>query len=365
MEKEWIYRIALKMTPGLGDVTLRRLLDHYGSAEALFRESPPALRLIKGLTHKVIEEILSNGYLPAAEAQYRQLCKLGATFLSPWDRDYPVRLAHCPDAPFMLFYKGSSLLNGRRVLGVVGTRKATEAGRHITEKIVKGMAGYGVTIVSGLAYGIDTQAHRAALSVGLPTIAVLGHGLDIIYPKQNMALARKMVEQGGLVTEFFVDTVPDRENFPKRNRIIAGLCDAIVVVEAAAKGGALITAEIAHSYSRDVFAVPGRWSDDYSEGCNHLIKVNKAALIQSAEDVLYMMGWKTPVAAKQTHPSLFVEMSEKEQMIYRVLLKQGASGIDYLSHLTKIGSSELSSLLLKMEFDGIIRVLPGKLFELS
>ncbi len=364
-EQEWIDRIALKMTPGLGDITLRKLVDHYGSAGDVFNQNNGELRALRGISGKAVDAIISKGYHSPAVRQYHRLRKLGAELFFYTDKDFPVRLSHCCDGPSMLFYKGSSGLNGRRTLGIVGTRKATEEGKGITEKIVKGLVDYGVTIISGLAYGIDTQAHRSAINAQLPTVAVLGHGLDTIYPSQNAALARKMVENGGLVTEFFSNTIPDRENFPKRNRIIAGLCDGVVVVEAAKRGGALITAEIANSYNRDVFAVPGRWGDEYSMGCNRLIRSNKAALIQSAEDIIYVMGWDSRISAAKAQVNLFEQLPEKEQMIYSTLLKNGAAGIDWLSHLTKIKTGELTALLLKMEFDGLIRVLPGKMFVLS
>lgn len=364
-EQEWINRIALKMTPGLGDITVRKLVEHYGSAGSVFEQKPAELKLLKGISSKAVAAILSKGYFPSAEKQFQHQRKLGAEFLYFTDREYPARLAHCPDGPSMLFYKGTTGLNGRRTLGIVGTRKATETGKNITDRIVKDLTKYGVTIISGLAYGIDTQAHRSAVKTQLPTIAVLGHGLDTIYPGQNAALAKKMTENGGLVTEFFSNTIPDRENFPKRNRIIAGLCDAVLVVEAAKRGGALITAEIANSYNRDVFAVPGRWGDEYSEGCNKLIKINKAALIQSAEDIVYVMGWESSISTERAQANLFGELSENEQAVYSTILKHGATGIDFIAHLTKIKTSELTALLLKMEFDGIIRVLPGKLFALS
>jgi DNA processing protein len=364
-EQEWIYRIALKITPGMGDITVRKLIDHFGSATEIYSKKPSELRQIKGISTRAVEGILSGSYQKVAEKHLQNLQKLDAQLLFYSDSEYPARLSQCPDSPVMLFYKGSSGLNARRMLGVVGTRNATLQGKKITEDIVKGLVKQGVTIVSGLAYGIDTMAHRSAVVNQLPTIAVLGHGLDTLYPQQNSALARKIVLNGGLITEFFPNTLPDRENFPRRNRIIAGLCDAIVVVEAASKGGALITADIANTYNRDVFAVPGRWGDEYAVGCNKLIKINKAALIQSADDIKYIMGWDNTCEKQSTQANLFGQLPEKEQKIYALLLKHGAAGIDFISHLTHISQGELSSLLLKMEFDGIIRILPGKLFAIS
>ena len=364
-EIKWIGRIALKMTPGLGDMTIRKLINHYGSAENVFSINTKELHALKGLGSGVIESIQNKTYHNNAEKEFLHLLKRKTKMIFYKDKEYPVRLTACPDSPVMLFYHGTSELNSRRTLGVVGTRKATQNGKTITEKLIKGLIEYGVTIISGLAYGIDTEAHRCAVNYQLPTVAVLGHGLDTLYPKQNSGLARKILQNGALVTEFFSQTLPDRENFPRRNRIIAGLCDGIVVVEAANRGGALITAEIASSYNRDVFAVPGRWSDEYSEGCNKLIKLNKAALIQSAKDIIYVMGWDNRISQQHAQTNLFEQLTDQEQIVYSALLKNGASGMDWLSHLTGIKSGELASLLLKLEFDGMVRVLPGKLFTLS
>jgi len=363
--QQWIYRFALKMIPGMGDVTLRKLLEYYGSAERIFLTPRAELLKLRGLSCTVAEGIVNKLYLPQAEAEWKFIERNRISALYFQDGAYPLRLTHCQDSPVFLFFRGKMDLNSRRTIGIVGTRKATENGKYITEKIIHGLADYGVSIISGLAYGIDTQAHRVAVNAQIPTLAVLGHGLDTLYPYQNRGLAQKMIANGGLISEFFSQTLPDRENFPRRNRIIAGLCDGIVVVEAAHKGGALITAEIATSYNRDVFAVPGRWNDEYSAGCNALIKTNKAALIQSAEDILYIMGWDTKPSGFQVQARLFGEMPEKEQKIYSILLKDGVAGIDWLCHITGFKGSEMAALLLKMEFDGVVRVLPGKLFALS
>jgi len=220
-------------------------------------------------------------------------------------------------------------------------------------------------IVSGLAYGIDSYAHRTALEAGLQTIGVLGHSLDRIYPQQNKGLAEKMISNGGLLTEFVSETKPDRENFPQRNRIIAGLCDAIVVVEAAKKGGALITADIANSYNRDVFAVPGKIGDTYSEGTNHLIKINKAALIQSGEDILYIMGWEIQKPGKSIQQrKLFIEMTPEEEIVVNILNEQGDTNIDDLTFKSQLSTSNCSEALLNLEFEGIVKSLPGKVYVL-
>ena len=365
-EKEWIYRIALRMLPGLGDVTSRKLIEHFGNAEAVFTAKKKDFAEMGGINGKIAGLISPHSVIPRAEEEWRfvQKHKIEPFFYT--DAKYPVRLRQCPDNPLMLFFKGNCDLNARHIVSVVGTRQATSRGKQICNSIIDGLAAYGVVVMSGLAYGIDTCAHRAAVNKNLPTVAVLGHGLDRIYPQQNAKLAKQIIKNGGLLTEFFSGSLPDRENFPKRNRIIAGICDAVIVVEAAKKGGALITADIAASYSRDVFAVPGRWDDEFSVGCNGLIKQNKAALIQSAEDVLYIMGWdRKKEQTKGIQTRLFEQMGEKEQLIYSVLLEHGTAGIDWICHTSGLSGSIVASVLLNMEFDGMIRVLPGKLYALS
>lgn len=365
-EREWIYRIALRMLPGLGDITSRKLIEHFGNAEAVFKAQKKDFAEIGGMKTKMSGLISSKGVLDRAEEEWRfvQKHKIEPFFYT--DAKYPVRLRQCPDNPLMLFFKGHCELNSRHIVSVVGTRQATSRGKQICDHIIDGLAAQGVVVMSGLAYGIDTCAHRAAVNRNLPTVAVLGHGLDRIYPAQNAKLARQMIKNGGLLTEFFSGSMPDRENFPKRNRIIAGICDAVIVVEAAKKGGALITADIATSYNRDVFAVPGRWDDEFSVGCNGLIKQNKAALIQSAEDVLYIMGWdQEKKKSKSIQTRLFEQMGEKEQIIYSALLEHGSAGIDWICHISGLTGGDVAAVLLNMEFDGMIKVLPGKLYALS
>ncbi|HPS63874.1 MAG TPA: DNA-processing protein DprA, partial [Bacteroidales bacterium] len=281
------------------------------------------------------------------------------------DRDYPHRLKNCHDAPVMLYYKGVADLNAPRVIGIVGTRNATAYGKDVTRKFVEDLVDYNVLVVSGLAYGIDGCAHRQAVASGLATVGVLGHGLDTIYPWAHKPLAEKMVTQGGLLTEFLSRTKPDRNNFPMRNRIIAGLCDAVVVVEAGVTGGALITAEIANTYNRDVFAVPGRVTDPVSEGTNTLIRTNRAALIQKAGDIAYLMGWNDegkPVFAPQK--KIFIELTREEERIVELLRPEGTLGIDELSVRLDIPMSRVSASLLNLEFEGVVKCLPGKRYSL-
>ena len=265
----------------------------------------------------------------------------------------------------MLFYRGIANLNSPRIVSIVGTRKATNYGRLCCQKIVEGLAGSNVLIISGLAYGIDTCAHKSSLINGLKTIGVLAHGLDRIYPWLNRKLAGQMVKEGGLITEFFSESLPDRENFPKRNRIIAGMADAVVVIEAAHKGGALITADIANSYNREVFAIPGRIDSQYSVGCNQMIKMNKAALAESAEDIKFIMGWERSVEETSSgQTKLFIDLSEEEETIINLLETNGKSGIDWISLSSNMSMSKVASVLLHLEFKGLIKSLPGKIYTL-
>ena len=280
-----LYQIGLTLLPGVGDVLGKKLVAYCGGVEEVFRQSRKSLEKIPGIGVKLVDSIVNQKVLFRAEEEIRFIEKYNITPLFYLDKKYPARLKNCDDGPIMLFFKGNADMNVARVVSMVGTRKATDYGKSVCEKIIEDLKAYGILVISGLAYGIDTCAHRAALEQNLMTVAVLGHGLDMIYPYLNRHLAEKMVDQGGLLTEFMSKTKPDRENFPRRNRIIAGLADATIVIEAAKTGGALITAEIANSYSRDVFSVPGRIGDPWSEGCNSLIKTNKAALVQRAADV--------------------------------------------------------------------------------
>jgi DNA processing protein len=281
------------------------------------------------------------------------------------DQGYPVRMKQCIDSPLLLYYKGNSDLNQQRIVSIVGTRRATDYGKRMVRELIEGLASSGVLITSGLAYGIDTAAHKAALDLGLSTVAVLGHGLDRIYPQLNKPLAGRMVHQGGLLTEFLSESNPDRENFPRRNRIIAGIADATIVIEAGVKGGALITADIANSYNRDVFAVPGRVGDEFSAGCNNLIRTNRAALVQSAGDIKYIMNWDVSApAAGAVQRELFISLTPDEEKLLSILKQLGDCGIDTLCQESQLMPAKVASALLNLEFEGIVKCLPGKVFHM-
>jgi DNA processing protein len=366
MSDQLLYQIALTQIPGVGSITGKKLVSYCGGVEAVFRNNRKSLSRIPGVGKALIDSLSRDKAVFARaekEIQFLESNRIKPLFYL--DKQYPQRLHHCMDAPLMLYFLGDLDWNRPRIISIVGTRNATEYGKDICHELVSGLAPYGVVIVSGLAYGIDSHAHKASLEARLPTAAVLAHGLDRIYPPLNRLLARRILRQGGLLTEFMSMTNPDRENFPKRNRIIAGVTDAVVVVEAGIKGGALITADIAGSYNRDVFAIPGRLNDQYSTGCNYLIKSNKAALIQSAADVVYMMGWEqSSVNSPNRQTNLFDQLSPDEQSVAAMLELQGESTIDWLSLKSGFPLGKVTSLLLSLEFKGIVKCLPGKMYRL-
>ncbi len=359
-----LYQIALVLIPGIGDVLGKKLITLCGSAEAIFREPKRILRKVQGIGEVLSQAVGNKEILHRAEQEVEFISRYRITPLFFQDPGYPRRLSHCIDSPVMLFYKGIADLNSERVIGVVGTRSATRYGKGICRELIKGLATHDPLVVSGLAYGIDSCAHRAALDASLPTVAVLGHGLDRIYPYVNTSLAEKMLSSGGLLTEFLSGTNPDRENFPKRNRIIAGLCDALIVVEAARKGGALITADIANSYNRDVFAIPGRIGDNYSEGANYLIRINQAHLLQSYQNVEYIMGWRKPDRKPDRQRKIFIELTSEEELVVEYMEKEKQSGIDEIMLHTGLTPGKVSAAVLNLEFEGILKGLPGKIYQL-
>lgn len=360
-----IYRIGLTLIKSVGDVTAKNLLAHFGDAEAVFKASRHELMAIPGIGEITAAQILSNNALRAAETQVAFVKKHRIQVLFYTDENYPQRLRNCSDAPVLLYYKGTADLNHPRIISIVGTRKATEYGRKLCRELAETLAPYDVIVASGLAYGIDVAAHKESLEQSIPTIGVLAHGLDRIYPSLHKPLAQKMVLNGGLLTEFLPDTVPEKENFPKRNRIIAGIADATVVVEATAKGGALITADIANSYHRDVYAFPGRTTDLYSAGCNFLIKTNRAALINHARDLVYYMGWDDTTSAKTgLQLQLKVNLSEEEQKIV-VALQETALHVDELANCSGYNRGRLAMHLLNLEMQGVLMALPGNRYKLN
>lgn len=366
MDEELKYRIGLTLIPGIGDVLAKNLIAYCGSAEAVFKEKKAKLIKIPGIGAERAEIISGQKILTRAEEEIEFIKKHKIKVLFYADDDYPKRLKHCPDSPTLLYYKSNADLNATKVLSIVGTRNITKYGKKICEKLIEELAPYNILIISGMAYGVDICAHKAAVENNLPTVGVLAHGLDKLYPSIHQNTAEKMYKNGGLLTDFISKTKPDRENFPKRNRIVAGLADATVVIESAVDGGSLITAEIANSYNRDVFAFPGNIDEQYSSGCNKFIKLNKAALIESAADLIYQMGWEEVKEKKKIkQASLFVDLNPEEQVLVDILREKGSVNIDDLCFIGKLPMSKVSMLLLNLEFAGVIRSLPGKMYELN
>ena len=365
-DQQLLYQIAMTMVPGVGNILGKKLVIKSGSAEAVFREKKQLLQKIPRAGQAILDALSQKDVFIRAEKQFEFIQRYRISTLFFQDPDYPRRLKNCFDGPMLIYSKGNADLNAAKIIGIVGTRNATPYGKDFCASFLGCIKEYNPLIISGLAFGIDSCAHRLALENGLQTIGVLGHGLDRIYPQLNKSLAERMIMQGGLITEFPSETRPDRENFPMRNRIIAGLCDAIVVVEAAKKGGALITADIANTYNRDVFAVPGRIGDLYSEGTNFLIKTNKAALIQSAEDLIYLMNWDMKERRQQPHQrKIYIEMTGEEEALVNLLTEKGETGIDELCQGSGFSMSKVSSALLNLEFEGIVKSLPGKVYDLQ
>nr|WP_041257564.1 DNA-processing protein DprA [Fibrella aestuarina] len=374
-----LYQIALALVPGVGGVMIRQLISYCGSAEAVFSTPPARLLKIPGVGDVTVRAIRQaagtpllgtsgSGTLAEAEKALNRLQKMGARSLFYTDADYPARLKALYDAPALLFCLGKADLNASRTIALVGTRQATEYGRRMTEELVQAMQPYGASIISGLAYGIDIAAHRSSLTAGLPTVGVMASGLDIIYPAVHSRTAQDMQQQGGLLTEHLPGTKPDPRYFPARNRIIAGLSDAVVVVEAAAKGGALITAEYANNYNREVFAVPGQVSQAFSAGCNKLIRENKAQIYTSPKDLIEALNWDqdpTLLAAGKSSAAtpLPLDFTAQESQLVALLRQKPGLHIDELSWQSQIPMGALASLLLSLEFRGYVRSLPGKRYE--
>ncbi|HTD99515.1 MAG TPA: DNA-processing protein DprA [Mucilaginibacter sp.] len=363
-----LHQLALTFIKDIGPVKARSLLMHFGDAEKVFKSSKEKLLHVPGIGEKTFNGINLAAALFKAEEELHFIEKNDVKVIFYTDPAYPKRLKNCIDAPVLLYAKGNFNLNPPHVISIVGTRNATDYGKQLCRQLVEELQPYNPLIVSGLALGIDITAHKESLKQNLPTVGVLGHGLDRIYPFQNRAIAEKMLENGGLLTEFPSGTIPDRENFPQRNRIVAGMADATVVIEASIKGGALITAEIANSYNRDVFAFPGRINDEYSEGCNFLIRNNKAALLTCTADLAYSLGWERADGAKPAieQLSLPMDLSADERIIFDTILQNNAPlAIDDLTIKTNMPMSLLAMNLLNMEMQGFIRSLPGKVYCLN
>ena len=361
------HKIALGLIPHIGDISARKLVAHFGSVEAVFREPFQSLVKIPGIGAGMARYITDRSYLEAAEKEAEYVTRKNIRTYFYLDNDYPFRLRQCDDSPVVFFYRGTCDLDSAKILGIVGTRSATSRGKEMCERIIGGLADNhpDLVISSGLAYGIDIAAHKAALSFNLPTIGVLAHGLNTMYPSIHASTAETMTRNGGLLSDFLSDDLPERNNFLKRNRIIAGMSDAIVVVESGLKGGALITADIANSYNRDVFAVPGRPDDQWSAGCNELIKKNKAAMVTSSDDIEYFLDWKPAKVKAPVQRSLFAEMDDIEKLVFDLLSKENELTIDAICRALGLPVFKLSAILLQMEFKSLIKCYPGNIYRVS
>lgn len=360
------YAIALSLLPNIGSVLAKRLIAYAGSAEAVFKEKKNFLRKIPGIGDMIYRKISKKDALERAEKEILFIEKNNIQVLFYLDKDYPKKLRECDDCPVIMYKKGNASLDNQRMISIVGTRHITEYGRQFCCNLIRDLAArdYEVSIVSGLAYGIDYTAHKAAVEHNLPTIAVLGHGLSTIYPGNHASLAQRMLNNGALLSEFVSTEQMIPSNFVMRNRIIAGLSNATIVVESARRGGALITAEYANSYNRDVFALPGRAGDQYSEGCNRIIKQNKALLIENIDDLEYIMGWnaegKTPVQKQ-----LFIHISDRGRKIIELLKQENEQSLDIICLKTELPIGVVSSELLGLEFSGAVKSMPGKIYKLA
>ncbi len=369
MDQERLSFLALHFTPGIGDHLVKQLISYCGSAEEVFKIPKGKLLKIPGIGNVSAEAIHSGNTFHQAETEFKKAEKNDVEILFYTDKKYPSRLKSIEDSPSLLYFKGNTNLNTAKTIGIVGTRQATQYGKEMVDKLVEQLVPHAPLIISGLAYGIDIQAHKQAIKNNLPTIGVLGSGIDIIYPAAHKETAKKMSDHGGLLTENSFGAKPDAHNFPARNRIIAGMCDALIVVEAAEKGGALITAEIANSYNKDVFAFPGSIGQTYSDGCNKLIKTNKANLLTSIKDIEYIMNWSVESDSSKNETSRHLDLSQfepDEQKVISILREKNAPiMIDELSWKSELSPSLLASLLLALEFKNVVQSLPGKQFKLN
>ena len=365
---ECLYRLALGMVPGIGNIGAKRLLAFAGSAEGVFRLNRTQLLEIPGVGSIIADRILDKSVFERAREELEYIRKNNIVCLFYSDENaYPESLRHCEDAPLVLFTRGKLDVNGRKTLSIVGTRRPSSYGMDSCRKLIRNLAERfpDLVIVSGLAYGIDHCAHKVALECGLETVAVLGHGLKFMYPAIHRQTAHRIESSGALVTDFPSWEKPERNNFIKRNRIIAGLSEATIVIESGVKGGALITADLANSYHRDVFALPGRVIDPSAAGCNSLIKSHRAALIEDYKDVEYQLGWEQPAEGRPViQKTMFRELTMEEKLIIQVLESEGETSTDLICYQTSLPVSRVSGILLDLELAGMIRALPGNCYRL-
>ena len=364
LEEELLYTLALQRVKGIGDIIAKKLISHCGSPKNVLKEKKQILEKVNGIGAFTIKHLFDKENLIEAEKELNYILKNAIEVNYFLNDNYPKKLKHCIDAPILIFKKGCIKIDERPIISIVGTRKITSYGRLFCEKLIEELEEYNPIIVSGFAYGVDICAHRAAVKNKLQTIGVLAHGFEEMYPKTHVKYVNQVCENGGFITDFWHNEKLVRENFLKRNRIVAGISDATIIVESAEKGGSLVTADIANSYNRDVFAVPGRTTDNFSKGCNDLIKRNKAAILNSSQDLIEMLNWQLKEQQlKVVQKQLFVELNKEEQLVYDFLHKNGKQLLDEIAINCELTIHKITTLLFNLEMKGVVKPLPGKLFE--
>jgi len=364
-KNELRYALTLQRVPNLGDTSAKKLLHHVGSAEGIFKEKRQNLLKIEGIGALKLKGLMAARPMDAVDEELKFIENNDITCCFYTEDNYPDRLKHCPDGPILFFQKGEVDLSKKKILSVVGTRNITNYGKDFCERLIEELAPIDPIIVSGFAYGVDITAHKAAVKHGLQTIGCLAHGMNQIYPKAHRKYVKRIEEKGGFITEFWSTDVFDRTNFLKRNRIIAGLSEATVVIESASKGGSLVTADIANSYHRDVFALPGRTTDIQSRGCNNLIRSQQAHMLTGAADIIYMLNWMNESPKATTQKQLFVTLTPEEQVLFDFLKQRDKEQLDIIALACKMPTFKVVTILLNMELKGVIRPLPGKQFQVT
>jgi DNA processing protein len=362
-DQDLFYLLALQQVEGVGDIVAKKLINHCGTATEVFKTKVSQLAAIDGIGSILLQKLKDKTIFEKAEQelQFIQSNEINVAYFL--DENYPERLKHCIDGPVLLFTSGNIDLKNKKTISIVGTRQITSYGMEFCRKLIEDLAPLDPVIISGFAYGVDIFAHQLAIEHDLQTIGVVAHGLNQIYPKTHKKYVAKVEENGGFMTEFWSSSNPEKENFVRRNRIVAGMSEATIVIESAERGGSLITANMANDYNRDVFAVPGRTTDKYSQGCNNLLKTQKANLLTSAADLVYILNWDIESKAKPVQKQLFVTLENDEQKVYDYLLKNGKELMDIIALRCDFPIYKISGMLLNMELKGVIRPLPGKLFE--